>query len=167
MRLVCPFEVQPETAEALERYAPDVEYVRMDGDAGYYALMAGLWRGEAFAVIEHDVVIHDGVVPEFVSCPEPWCSFPYSGGYELFTEGLGCARFSTALLQRLPHLVDDITDRHWSSLDSMIASALHNAGYKVHVHSPPVGHAHRWRPPAAHMYGFPCPTCVWVAGVIR
>jgi hypothetical protein len=160
--------VQPETWTALEQHAPDAEYVGpLDTALGYYSLLAGLWAGgEGFAIVEHDVVIHAGVIPGFVGCSQPWCSFPYSGGYTLFTEGLGCARFSGALTQRLPSLIDDIDDRSWFSLDSMIAVALHAAGYKVHVHQPPVLHAHRWRPPPAHQQPCPCPTCVWVAGVI-
>jgi hypothetical protein len=168
LRVVCPFtQVQPETWDALERYAPNAEFVRMDSDTSYYNLMATLWQGDgSLLVVEHDVVIHEHVIPEFSTCPQSWCSFPYSGGYVLFDEGLGCARFSFSLLRRLPHLIADITDRHWSSLDSRIADSLRAAGHKVHVHGPPVGHAHRWRPPAAHLQPCPCPTCVWVAGVI-
>ena len=122
--------------------------------------------GNDFAIIEHDIAIHRDVMPQLESCLNPWCVFPFSGGHELFYEGLGCARFRVkSLLSIIPDFSARIGDCRWSDLDTRVGTILKEAGVQFHTHLPPVLHFHHWEVPSGHLPGCKCPTCTWVRGV--
>lgn len=151
MRIVCPHvgPIAPETAAALNasglpREAADVSAT----PTSYTALLACLWAaGEAFAVVEHDIAPHPGALAELEACPEPWCAYGYRLG-SIVHAGLGCARFSTALLAAVPDAVEqtwrESTDihpaGHWCAADDRLARVLRRAGFAQHVHGPQVRH---------------------------
>jgi hypothetical protein len=167
VRIIVPYaRIEPETSRALAQFAPTAELVGpLDTGTGYHMVLREAWRqGESFLVIEHDVAIHNGVVPQLEACPEPWCLFPYSGGHEMLVGGLGCTRFSGELTRRFPDLVDSLPSNEWWQLDSLIDGALIERGVAMHVHEPAVAHYHKWRSSPFHQSGCPCPTCEWVAG---
>jgi hypothetical protein len=105
VRVLCAYtDLYPATKEALARYAPETEFVDVSGDDyAYWRAITGRWTGEDdLLVVEHDIEIHDQVIPQLEACEEPWCTFPY----RLWRPdawcyaSLGCTRFS-AELQRL------------------------------------------------------------------
>jgi hypothetical protein len=146
----------------------DAVYWRLDrnDDRSYWKLLASLWGGE-LVIVEHDVEIHQGVLPGFASCPEPWCTFPFARllrgphsswtgsewgpGIALLEKSLGCTRFSAELARSEPDLMEELGELslggqppgHWKRLDDGIAHLLERRGYKVHVHHPEVIH-HHW-----------------------
>ena len=154
MRLVVPFtNLRPETRTALDASGQAYETVRMHDDDSYFALLSGLWAaGETFAVVEQDIVIGPGTMPSLQGCAGDWCAFGYAymaaGAYY----GLGCTRFSAALLARVPDALDRVAvmhdethrPRHWCRLDSWLSAVLRESGEKRCEHLPPVGHLNRY-----------------------
>ncbi len=154
MRLVVPYtSLRPETAAALDASGQAYEAVRVHGDDGYFALLSGLWAdGAAFAIVEQDIVVGPGTLPDLAACPGDWCSFPFpymsSGAYH----GLGCVRFSAALLARAPDAMDRVAvmsdathgPSHWCRLDAWLQQVLREAGEQRCEHLPPVGHLNRY-----------------------
>lgn len=154
LRLIVPYtSLRPETAAALAESGFPFEEARVDDGDGYCRLLSGLWRaGESFAIVEQDIVVGPGTLPDLAACPRDWCSFGYaymtSGNYH----GLGCARFSSALLARVPDAMDRVavmSDKthppgHWCRLDGWLALVLTSSGEKRCEHLPPVGHLHRY-----------------------
>lgn len=154
MRLVVPYtHLRPETTEALGASGLAYEAVRVHGDDGYYALLSGLWAaGGPFAVVEQDIVVGPGTLPDLAACPRDWCSFGYSYLASEAYHGLGCARFSAALLARVPGAMDRVAlmsdathdARHWCRLDGWLQQVLREAGEQRCEHKPPVGHLNRY-----------------------
>src|SRR6266516_3894602 len=75
-----------------------------DGDDHYWNELTKRWDGhDDLLIIEHDIEIHDDVIPQLQACPSAWCTFPYEYGPRwpghTITDALGCTRF-TAQLQR-------------------------------------------------------------------
>jgi hypothetical protein len=169
--IVVPYtRLHPRTRAAL----PEADFVRLDRNdpRSYWKFLATLWPlTRPLLIVEHDVEIHEEVLPGFDSCPEPWCTFPFARslpgphsswtgsewgpGIALLTKSLGCVRFSAELLSSEPDLIDELGDRslggmpagHWKRLDDGIAVLLEERGYNVHVHAPEVTHHHwleRW-----------------------
>ena len=102
MRVLCAYSnLRPRTRKALEQYAPQADFVDVSGDdLAYWRAICERWTGEDdLLVVEHDIEIHDQVIPEFEACGEPWCSF----AYKLWEpdvwcyNALGCTKFSAAL----------------------------------------------------------------------
>jgi len=102
VRVLCCYSgLYDATREALERYAPDAEFVDTSGDDyAYWRALMGRWTGEDdLLIVEHDIEIHETVIPQMEACPEPWCTFPY----RLWRpdawcyNALGCTKFSAAL----------------------------------------------------------------------
>lgn len=163
LRVVVPHtEMHPLTDRALHRWAPSAERIDVStSETAYWELLAGLWAaGEPFAVIEHDIEIHEHVIPSFVDCPQPWCVFPYvwrwgftpspalSDVEGLLTQALGCTRFGAACLKAHPDLLDhmgrrETTRSDWAHLDILLACQLRARGYTPHAHLPEVRH-HAW-----------------------
>ena len=157
MRVVVPFtRLRAETVAALEMHAVghQVEYrdVSKDDEA-FWRLWKEIWAdGETFAIIEHDIVIHETVLEQFDGCGEPWCTFGYP--YEIFKNmsepyhGTGCTRFRAEVMQAIPDLWDTVAEReglfhprrHWCSLDGFSQLELWQAGFHGHRHEPMVGH---------------------------
>lgn len=149
--------LHPETVHSLDYYSlGTAEYVDASGDPfAYWRAMSRFWvSGDDLMTVEHDNVIHGQVIPQFLECPEPWCSFGYptkpGEPYNLLVVGLGCTRFRKELLAACPpHLVDEVQGACkdcrgvpgcWRHCDVRIRTVLYAAGYKPHVHYPPVGH---------------------------
>lgn len=102
MRILCCYAtLHPATADALSRFAPDAELVDVAGDDGdYWRAIMSRWTGEDdLLIVEHDIEIHAGVLPQLEACREPWCVFPYPLNGYMADRCLGCTRFS-ATLQR-------------------------------------------------------------------
>jgi hypothetical protein len=140
---------------SLEAFAgPHVEYVGALGDPlAYWNAILERWNGEeALMVIEHDIEIHEGVVPGFRECEQPWCAH----AYEITTPGnwttraLGCTRYSAEAQRIVPpdtilavaHSCSRCDGKPgcWAHIDGQIAQALEEAGVSVHEHRPPVTH---------------------------
>lgn len=154
MRVICPFtRLSAETHAALDDSGYRWEPRDVSGsDTAYTELLAGLWAaGEAFAVVEHDVVPPPGALAELEVCPEPWCVFPYR--YQHGTHaGLGCARFSAALLAVVPDAVGETLSEsdavhpagHWCNVDDRLSRVLQRHGFTRHRHTPEAGHLSPW-----------------------
>lgn len=147
LKVVCAYTyLHPFCEASLEAHAPQVEYTEMGyRHDDYHRFLDGLWRaGDTFLLIEHDIEIHATVASELESCPEPWCVFEYAvSGGTMLDASLGCTRFRSSLLQALPNFMGDLPVRDWRRLDCEMAPRLHQAGYRQHVHYPPVKHHHR------------------------
>ncbi len=170
LRVILPYaKIDPRCAAALANVP--VEAVEMRGEEDYYWLLHRLWReGESFLLIEHDVVIHDQVVPTVATCGHAWCGYPYTViGY--FGTFLGCTHFGAQLMRWYPTLMDVVATRNlpgtrndqennkrfWAHLDVRMISALREAGYIQEQHYPPVQHAGRHVTiPHACTNGAPC-----------
>lgn len=137
--------LRPETVAALEASLPAgwlVNWQKIDrGDHyAYWRLVAESWRlpGPTF-IVEHDIEVHEDVLPQLAACAEGWCTFPYlqqPGLNFTCTQALGCTRFSAPLQRAVPFP----PATRWESLDGAIANALLGAGMAAHVHQPPVTH---------------------------
>lgn len=164
MRIVCPYTLasdpgmerglHPLCEAALAAHAPDAEmlYLGTRHDS-YRDLLADLWAaGDSFLLIEHDVEIHDRVIPELDACPEPWCSFPYPVGSPdgMIDSSLGCTRFTADLLAAVPDMIDRLPVRDWRRLDCELAPRLRQAGFVPHVHHPAVKHHHVYPAPGGN-----------------
>lgn len=146
MKVVVPYwpSVTPDTLAALQDLGIDHRSVRMGHDAlAYWRTFLGLWNaGEPFVLVEHDVVLHAEVMPQFTTCPERWCVFPYHRHDarqtfpDLLEASLGCARFRPEGLCKVPPTA-------WGRLDDAVRLALVDLGWEVCPHSPPVGHVPR------------------------
>jgi hypothetical protein len=102
MRVLCAYtDLNPATEAALRKYAPGTDFIDVSGDDyAYWAAICERWTGQDdLLVVEHDIEIHDQVIPQMQACAEPWCSF----AYRLWRpdawchNALGCTRFSAAL----------------------------------------------------------------------
>lgn len=113
------------------------------------------WGGEDdLVVIEQDVIIHAGVLPQFESCPEPWCLFPgrhQARGGAFMDTGIMCNRFRREFMQAVPVEAVEavygscprclgVNPKCWAHLDGRTREAGEAAGFKLHVHWPSVGH---------------------------
>lgn len=156
MLIVCPYTSAGLRAETWSRLGElaqqgyDVRPILLRQEDAYWQLLSQLWSGgEDFCLIEHDIVPHAGVLPAFVDCPEPWCTFAYP--YDRFGlyHGSGCARFRHALMRLEPDLLERVAEtnggelhppKHWCTLDAFIQMHLGARGYAQHRHEPPVTH---------------------------
>ena len=149
----------------VESVPPGTTWVDVRGGLNtYHAALAEMWaKGEDFAVIEHDVVIHDTVVEQFENCPEPWCVFGYDNMCheacrEAWANMLGCTRFRAELIAACPDALTSIPEdrRGWHNVCDELAGdkiagtpaplrpgSLRAAGFTHHWHTPPVSH-HPW-----------------------
>lgn len=118
---------------------------------GYWRSLCSWWAKCATSrsdlmVVEHDVVIHEGVFRQFNECREPVCAFSYwlGGDYDV---GLGCVRFRGEFIRMHPdaveragRLVDDglCVPGHWKRMDTRMWRVTE----APHRHDPPVKHLH-------------------------
>lgn len=109
-----------------------------DADS-YRLLLRDLWQqGDAFTLVEHDVVPTDEQLDALELCDEPWCHFGYCPGDWVPT--FGCARFSRELIAGTRGVWDDPT-WPWCQLDAKFAVYARGVGWKNHWHYPHVLHA--------------------------
>lgn len=152
--VLCAYtDLDPRAEEALDLYAPGAAKVDVKGDgdamgpgAGFiYGRLLRDWvaRGEAFAIVEHDVVLHDEVMPSFEACLEPWCSYPYSTakGGRMY-EALGCVRYRREAVQAIREDAPVFGIMPWYGLDQVMCRLLMDAGLLPHHHWPMVEHQH-------------------------
>lgn len=150
VKVVVPFtRLRDEARAALDEWAPGWEGRDVSADdEAYWRLLADLWaEGESFVLVEHDVVIVEGIVDALAACPFDWCcaAYPYGRGTIV---GLGCTKFTAPLLARVPDaveragLVEDRTHppRHWCRLDASLNRVLCDAGEPRCYKHPDVGH---------------------------
>jgi hypothetical protein len=151
---VCFFfsSIWPEAYELLRAHAPGAEEVWTGGDDyQYWRETAARWGQDDLVTVEGDIGIHEKVIPEFTACPEPWCCYSYQVGSYMCTTGGGCRKLSlpaqqAVTLADIAYPVRDIGECPecaalcWRHLDTRITSALMRAGFRVHVHEPPVRH---------------------------
>lgn len=153
--LYCYTRPHPRSVASVEAFAgPHVEYVGVLGDLmGYWKAVSKRWVGqEALAVIEHDIEIHEGVMPGFLECKQPWCAFAYeiSAPGNWTARALGCTRYSAEaqraapadVIEAVPHSCSRCSGKPgcWAHIDGQIAQALEETGLSVHEHRPPVTH---------------------------
>lgn len=151
-RVVVPYvNLHPLVMGALYRLAPEADLISLGtGEKRYHELLAMLWReGRSFLLIEQDIEIHDSVLPEMETCPEPWCLFPFLGAISegpienfLLKLSLGCTRFRSDLMRSHPSFFDDFSNRQWNLLDVQVYRRLEGLGYTPHLHWPHVSHHH-------------------------
>lgn len=160
MRVICPHvnRTHPLTAESLSDHVPNAEWFYVGGAPdSYWRLLCDLWgRRESFLLIEHDMELHEGVIPDLAECPAPICLFPYPGptpskGWSqsnpedsLLYRSLGCTRFSAAVMAAQPNFMLDLTEHRWQFLDTVIIPGLMELDYVTHVHWPAVLQHHVW-----------------------
>ena len=142
-RIVVPFAVG-RLRGATRAAVPDATFVRMVDDESYWRLLCRYWKlGNAFAIVEQDIVPTRAQIDTLWACPEDWCAHPYEMN-GIVSPALGCTKFSATLLERTQGLVAGIISehRHWQSLDAMIIGELHRRRFTEHVHEPAVRHLH-------------------------
>lgn len=158
MRIACFYtDLHPACRDSLP---PDTELVWTGaGDDHYWQEISKRWDGsDDLLIIEHDVEVHDQVVPQLLACASDWCAFPYDyptwpDGPPLITQALGCTRFSAALQRKFPtekiaadvHAIDGFPPvPFWHLCDEFIRRTLCRAGIETCQHEPVVTHHKRW-----------------------
>ena len=149
MRVIVPYtDLRKETKKALKQTGYKFETVFVgNSDSDYFDLLSDLWRkGETFAIVEHDIVVHPTALAELEQCSSDWCAFP-SYYFNSTHVGLGCVKFGSTLIKAHPYAMDQvgtISDnrhevKHWCRLDAWLQQRVLPAT-KRHVHSNVVGH---------------------------
>jgi hypothetical protein len=117
----------------------DYEVHLVSGDDGYWQLLSDIWaQGEGVILIEHDVIASKAVVAELIACEGDWCCCPYPYGRGTIV-GLGCTKFTGALMARVPDAVlkaGERSDRthppkHWCRADASLQRVLRDADAEV------------------------------------
>ena len=155
LNVVLPFtDLHPHTARTANLYLPGHRKVWLNPAAPteYARLLRELWAArETFVVVEHDVVVHHTVLPDFDECPQPWCGFVYDMPGGVVDAALGCTRFREELLTGEPDVMavvsakaDDLPAGHWAHLDAHLRTVLESRGYTLHRHTPSVVHLHHY-----------------------
>jgi hypothetical protein len=121
----------------------------------YFRLLRELWAdGQPFMLVEQDNVPPKGAVASLETCHEPWCGCVYEYGAQPRVPGdLGCTRFSGALLQTHPTLIDESsrekhvldynkTSRDYRWLFHRLKKVLFDHGFRFHTHTPEAAHYH-------------------------
>lgn len=142
MRVCCfHYDLHPDTAAALP---PGAELVPTPDDYDYWRELARRWDGsDDLVVIEHDIVIHDQVIPQFAACGSPWCTFPYFYGPDhdpsrVVYETPGCAKFSADCQRRFPL---PPVSAPWPQVDGILCNLLRvENGLSACQHRPWVTH---------------------------
>lgn len=154
MILVPYTRLHPATARLLNRHAPGHRRVRIDPAdmSAYWRLLAAVWREPGdLVIVEHDIGISAQVLPGFAACAQPWCGHAYPiDGRTIVC--LGCTRFTAALKEAEPDLLDVVGEvtgdglpaKDWRRLDVRILDELRKRGYEQHRHEPNVMHYHRY-----------------------
>lgn len=156
-----------------------IEVFSMQLPESYFWLLSSVWAaGDAFVIVEHDVVAGPGVLGSFAQCPEPWCAFSYEvfagdlasvygGAY-----GLGCTRFSAELLAAEPDAVEAAGEleldgtgtwpkRSYGVMDSTLTNVLRRRGYDAHQHHPNVEHLHAYNREGVTEQAWPAAARTW------
>lgn len=132
---VVPFtRLNPATEAAV---AP-AEFIEIDGPDDYRLELRRRWMiGEAFTLIEHDVVPTREQLAAIEACERPWCFFGYCPGDWVPT--FGCVRFSAELIAGTQGVFDD-PSWPWDQLDARFHVEARRRGWEHHWHYPHVHH---------------------------
>jgi hypothetical protein len=130
-----------------------------DNDGTYFHILEKAWeRGESFINVEHDIIIPDKD-PTLAVCPNDWCAAPYPYLDRPRQFGLGCVKFSDALIARHQTMFEvigtwynnDHPPKHWCTLDSWTYIYLIERGEKRCENHELVGHeGHPGKMSSAH-----------------
>jgi hypothetical protein len=140
--------------DAVEATGREIDWRHVGkADRDYFDLLSELWNeGEAFCIVEHDIVIHPTALDELDNCSHDWCGFPHEYMGCGLQWGLGCVKFGADLIARNPDamlrvaVMSDATHdrRHWCRLDAWLQGCiLPNAGETKHQHETVVRHLGR------------------------
>jgi len=152
--------LHPQARQSFRKHAPLGEVVQADAAdwRAYWRVIAARWgRGDDLLIVEHDVILHEAVLPQLESCLEPWCLFPYRhpgcGPSGWMMTGLGCTRFRREFQDRVTleeiasqagncSRCDGKERKHecWMHLDGRIREAGERLGFTAHAHWPSAGH---------------------------
>jgi len=157
---------------------PAARFIPDPGGGFYYSdLLRKLWReGGPLVIVEQDVVPPPGSIAQLLACPEEWCGHMLPAQGRLISQSFGLVKFSAALIERLPLLMDKAMARPpwlrtmrslklgepnlfpeggeptwpstvaWPSCDIYLGRDLMASGVAWHRHEPAVEHLH-WEPP--------------------
>lgn len=161
MRVIVPYVVGPafphlgEVINAIDAQGYTAETHQIgDLELGYYDLLRKVWAGgDAFTIVEHDVITGPGTLAGLELCWGPWCAHNYQtylgDVMRLSFAALGCTRFSWQLIKRLPDLFDvhvpamsydnGRDGRYYKNLDKAIATSINReTALDPHRHMPDV-----------------------------
>jgi hypothetical protein len=155
--LCCPVRFWPSCRDSLAEHAPDAVIIPVaaEDSPGWWREISARWNGtEGLLLIEQDIAIHAGVVPEMETCPEPWCCFPFPRpeAPTLQDRGIACTRFSASFQQLVTVAgIEEVPGSCWECrgqdpscwrhIDGRIGDAAAAKGITgPHVHWPPVTH---------------------------
>jgi hypothetical protein len=145
----------PSAIRALQAYAPGFELVDVSGDDyAYWGQIRARWTGEKdLVLVEQDVEITADVLPGFIGCPSPWCTFRYRywRTWPPSADACGCTRYSARLQREIPARVIEAgwgtcgaccgpdgrpgygsppRPGCWRHVDAAILTAFQEAGFK-------------------------------------
>ena len=162
MQVVVPYATNPKHGSPWALPAVQLA-LRQDGwepqcldltgqETGYFDLVSELWsRRETVTIVEHDIVVWPGAIQDLENCSEDWCTYPYYCSLGWIQDGLGCTKFSGALMERYPEFFAEPYptccnhSKHYCGLDRFIAHRFEELEVKPHVHSPGVTNLNaRW-----------------------
>ena len=125
-------------ALALTMEGLEVREVVMTDYHHYARLFTELWQARrGFILVEHDIVPWPGAIQQLDTCEHEWCAFAYPTSLSSRCQSLGCVKFSSALLERIPY-DPEWQNRGWDALDGAVMGTLQ--AETVHTHEPPVAH---------------------------
>ena len=161
MKLLCAYSViSPHTARFLQPYTVSTFLYPCRHWSDYFSILKQHWSyADQFINIEQDIVPTHAALMDLWDCKEGdgWCTQPYlARGGGMLTEGLGCTRFSKALMEGkgkgLFERIGDlpvpqsqgrgvyVSGQHWQYLDIWVRDMLKEVGARVHVHGIQVDH---------------------------
>ncbi len=160
VRAVAGEDQFPAAAEAARMYAgPGLREVTLDEPDAYWRLLKSMWaEGHTFVLLEHDIVIEEGVIADLLACPGWFCGRAYLMMGAAFGAAFGCTKFDARLIALYPNAWDDIVachdqmpgayfrpgegPTHWRSLDSRFAWLLQRIyGFGIQcTHWPAIPH---------------------------
>jgi hypothetical protein len=127
------------TALALTMEGLVVTEVKMNDYYHYGRMFTEQWQtGKGFILVEHDVVPWPGALGQMNKCQEELCAFEYPSSPDSTARSLGCTKFSTSLVQRVPYNLE-WQSKGWDQLDGAVFETLQDVN--IHLHRPMVAHA--------------------------
>jgi hypothetical protein len=126
---------------------PDTKFIYVgDSEESYHNLQKRLWaEQEQFIIVEHDIVVWPTAIKQIWDCSYWLCAYqapagPSPDGYSL---GLGCLKYSSALMKAFPNHMDEVEEKYrsWKNNDwALTWRLLEHKGVGIHFHEPPVIH---------------------------
>lgn len=139
-----PGTLRDETADALIRYAKNVELRLIDPNVPtqYGKVIAEYWKkGESFLVVEPDIVINPLVFIAINECDCEYGCFPYAWKTNV-GPALGCTWFKDTFIAKYPNAAFEASHVSWRQFDVVFMRHVlaRKYGEQPHVHLPPVVH---------------------------